>query len=512
MPKAAIYARYSSDLQTPQSIDDQFRLCRILAEREGWDIVAAYQDEAASGASIRGREGIARLLNEARAGRFEIVCAEALDRISRDQEDMAHIHKLLRFAGVAIHTVAEGRADELHIGFKGTMNALFLKDLADKTRRGQRGRVEKGRSGGGLAHGYDVVLHDEDGAGGRRINEQEAMIVRRIFRAFAAGETPAAIATGLNRELIPGPAGHPWGATKIRGHKMRGTGILNNELYRGVLVWNRLRYIKDPVTGKRQARLNPAAEWIRKEVPALRIIEESLWQAVKERQLAQEQCHTDLRDGIRKAREVRAQHPGVGLSNFHRLVICADCGGEFCAVGRDRYGCAHHYRRKTCCNSKTLQRRAMEAGIRDLLVETVVMMGEHAEAFGDEENLAARHLRGQTLRERRELEAIETRLGGLLVAIEGGLYTPRMKLRFQQLEDRAERLRTHLQAGTERLNHLQAQEKDGSRETVASLIADLQTGDDERAILKLRRMIGPIMVTPRSAHEQCPLNWRRTPG
>lgn len=165
MPKAALYARYSSDLQNPQSIDDQFRLCRILAEREGWDIVAAYRDEAASGASIRGREGIARLLNEARAGRFEIVCAEALDRISRDQEDMAHIHKLLRFAGAAIHTVAEGRADELHIGFKGTMNALFLKDLADKTRRGQRGRVEKGRSGGGLAYGYDVVSHDEEPSG-----------------------------------------------------------------------------------------------------------------------------------------------------------------------------------------------------------------------------------------------------------------------------------------------------------------------------------------------------------
>lgn len=61
---------------------------------------------------------------------------------------MAHIHKLLRFAGVAIHPIAEGRADELYVGFKGTMNALFPKDLADKTRRGQRGRVDKGRPGG----------------------------------------------------------------------------------------------------------------------------------------------------------------------------------------------------------------------------------------------------------------------------------------------------------------------------------------------------------------------------
>lgn len=63
----------------------------------------------------------------------------------------------LRFAGVKLVTVAEGEISELHVSLKGTMNALFLKDLADKTRRGLRGRVEAGRSGGGLCYGYDVV-------------------------------------------------------------------------------------------------------------------------------------------------------------------------------------------------------------------------------------------------------------------------------------------------------------------------------------------------------------------
>ena len=45
----------------------------------------------------------------------------------------------------------------LHVGLKGTMNALFLKDLAAKTHRGLRGRVEHGKSGGGLCYGYRVV-------------------------------------------------------------------------------------------------------------------------------------------------------------------------------------------------------------------------------------------------------------------------------------------------------------------------------------------------------------------
>ena len=75
--------------------------------------------------------------------------AESLDRLSRDQEDTAAVHKRLAFVGVRIITLAEGEIGHLHVGFKGTMNALFLKDLADKTRRGLRGRVEAGKSGGG---------------------------------------------------------------------------------------------------------------------------------------------------------------------------------------------------------------------------------------------------------------------------------------------------------------------------------------------------------------------------
>ena len=80
---------------------------------------------------------------------MDIVLAEAMDRLSRDQEDIAGLFKRMQFAGVRIVTLSEGDVSQLHVGLKGTMNALFLKDLADKTRRGQRGRVEKGKAGGG---------------------------------------------------------------------------------------------------------------------------------------------------------------------------------------------------------------------------------------------------------------------------------------------------------------------------------------------------------------------------
>src|SRR6266404_7156335 len=283
--RAVIYARYSSDQQREASIEDQVRLCRERIDRDGWSFLATYSDAAMSGAS-RLRPGYQKLLEDARGGQFDIVVAEALDRISRDQEDIAGFYKQLGFAGVRLVTLAEGDISELHVGLKGTMNALFLKDLAAKTHRGLEGRVREGRSGGGLSYGYDVVreqdLRGEPVHGGRRINEAEAGIARRIFREFITGKSPRAIAHGLNADKIAGPRGRLWSDTTIRGHTLRGTGVLHNELYIGRLVWNRLQYVKDPSTGKRVSRLNPEADWLITEVAELRIIDDTLWQQVQD--------------------------------------------------------------------------------------------------------------------------------------------------------------------------------------------------------------------------------------
>ena len=197
---------------------------------------------------------------------------------------MAGIFKRLCFAGVKLVTLSEGEITDLHVGLKGSMNALFLRDLADKTRRGLRGRVEAGRSGGGNSYGYDVVPGSEEDRGRRTINRAEAQIVVRIFEEYRTGKSPRRIAFDLNADRVPGPAGKDWGPSTINGNRARGTGVLNNELYIGRLVWNRLRYIKNPDTGKRISRLKPETEWIIKDVPELRIIEQGLWDAVKGRQ------------------------------------------------------------------------------------------------------------------------------------------------------------------------------------------------------------------------------------
>ena len=78
--RAVIYARYSSDAQSPASIEDQLRVCRVDAEREGWDVVSTHHDAAVSGA-IKDKPGLATLLGVVASGGVDIVLAESLDRL-----------------------------------------------------------------------------------------------------------------------------------------------------------------------------------------------------------------------------------------------------------------------------------------------------------------------------------------------------------------------------------------------------------------------------------------------
>src|SRR5687768_2455105 len=315
--KVAIYSRYSSDNQRDASIADQLRICREFAARQGWTVVREFTDHAISGATLL-RSGFQALVRDALNRRFDVVLAESLDRFSRDQEDTAGLFKRLTFASVNIVTLAEGDITHLHIGFKGTMNALFLKDLAEKTHRGLRGRVEGGKSAGGLGYGYRVVKSLSGGTvttGEREIEAAEAAVVERIFREFVAGAAPKTIARRLNHDRIDGPFGGTWSPSTIHGNSRRGTGILNNELYVGRLIWNRLRYVKNPDTGKRISRLRSEERRVGKEIPSLRIVSDELWNAVKDRQSATRRTITRAGKD-RKSTRLNSSHGYISYAVF----------------------------------------------------------------------------------------------------------------------------------------------------------------------------------------------------
>ncbi len=504
MTRVALYARYSDDKQSAASIEDQFRICREHAAREKWEIVSTYHDPAISGASVILRPGVQALLQNAQRGKFDVVLAEALDRVSRDQADVATLFKHLRFAGVQIVTLSEGEISELHVGLKGTMNALFLKDLAAKTHRGLRGRVEKGKSGGGLCYGYDVVkLIDAEGEpirGERTINEAEAEIVRRVFREFAAGISPRAIARRLNDEGVSGPDGTLWTDSTVRGHAARGTGFLNNELYVGKLVWNRLRYIKDPATGKRVSRINPREKWITTEIPELRIINDALWQAVKTRQGEITVKYANTITATRAAFANRLNGTHRPRSLLSGLLVCGCCGGPYALRGQDRYACSNHVMNGSCTNSRTIAREPLEARMLEGLRERLMAPEVAAEAmrtYAEETNRLNWERRSSGDADRRELDKIARSIKEIVATIEDGSGSRALAARLGELESKEDELNARLTQVPVDIPDLHPNLAGIYRRKVERLAEALRRPDErDEAAEAIRALIERITLTP----------------
>src|SRR5438034_2569896 len=131
---------------------------------------------------------------------------------------------------------------------------------------------------GGKVYGYDNV--EVLGTNGtrqsvtRRVNAEQAAVVRRIFELYAAGTGMLTVAHRLNEEGVKPPRGRGWAPSAVRE-------MLHRPLYRGEVVWNRSQKIVKGGTKKQRKR--PEAEWLTLPAPELRVVSEELWQRVKVR-------------------------------------------------------------------------------------------------------------------------------------------------------------------------------------------------------------------------------------
>jgi site-specific DNA recombinase len=412
--KAAIYVRFSSELQNDRSIDDQVALCRQYAERNNLSVTTVYDDRARSGASVLGRYGLLRLMDAAREKAFDVIIVEALDRLSRDQEDLAGIWKRLQFLGIEIRAVHEGKADAIQVGVRGLVGALYLQDLAHKVRRGMTGVIRDGRHAGGRAYGYRPIAGKP---GEMHIVPEEAEVIRRIFAAYVAGDTPREIAGALNKDGIPPPRGTRWNASTINGSRQRGYGILHNAMYGGRLVWNRVRMVKDPDSGKRVSRANSADQWQSVPAPQLAIVHADIFAAVQARKQA-----------LGGERPQSRRRPRRLLSG---LLKCGCCGSGMAANGTDkskkiRVQCSAVRESGTCTHKRRYYLESIEevvvTGLRDELRDPQ-LIAEYVKTYHEER----RRLLGSvaTERNRREQKLAETKraIDRLVDALAEGLMT-----------------------------------------------------------------------------------------
>lgn len=357
MKTAAIYARYSSDLQKDRSIADQIALCEQIALRNGYSVGEIFTDRAKSGASMFERDGLLALMNAAKKRGFQAVICESLSRLSRDQEDTAAIYKRLKFNEVTIID-SGGIVSDVHVGVGGIVNSMFLKNLAVSVKRSVDGRVRDGLVPGRIAFGYRSTGKPCE----REVDPAEAAIVLRIFEEYADGKSMRDIAGDLKRENIATPD--------------LATGeMLRNQIYIGKNIWNATSSVKDPETGRRLFRRTAIEDQIVVDVPHMRIIPQQLWNRVEH-----------LRGARSKAQGWHGprQHKFVNKDQLLLgLLTCGKCGGSMFIGqnnpdGAPRMVCSYAHRRENCDHRrsyclKTLQNTILD-GIKEKLADRKALL------------------------------------------------------------------------------------------------------------------------------------------
>lgn len=224
MHTAIVYARYSTDLQTENSIDAQLRACREYADAHNIIITGEYADRAISGTTDR-RPEFQRAIAEAK----DIFLVHKYDRFARDRYDHAIYGKVLKDKGVKLIAAAEdfgeGKNAVLLTGITQVLSEYYIANLREETKKGQRERALHGLWNGGVPpFGYDI----KDGK--LAINEAEAFWVKKIFDAALAGEGYSQILRELEAAGVRGKRGRVIKYTQIYE-------MLRNEKYTGAFMY-----------------------------------------------------------------------------------------------------------------------------------------------------------------------------------------------------------------------------------------------------------------------------------
>lgn len=510
--RAAVYARYSSENQRPESIEDQVAACRRFAAQRGFTLLEEhlYTDQAQSGAR-RDRPGLVALLAAGQQRAFEIVLVDDLSRLARDNYLMLSVLAELQFAGVRVVSVADGldSHDEeatLGIQIRGIFNELQLRDLKKKTLRGQIGQKRRGFSVGEHTYGYTSVpvgATRVDKKGRLRpegykfeLQPREAAVVLRVFTAYAAGLSLTRVVRMLNAEGVPGRlrASKGWSPATV-------SRLLDNEKYIGRWVWNKQELRRDPRTGRRRPFPKPESEWITHEDEALRIVPQDLWAQVRAR-----------RQDVRQSwpggpgRRGFSAHQGGRESSFptHLLsgaMVCGLCGTTMAEVSGKAggyYGCLGAT--KGACHNKLLIRRSLvEKRILDTVRERLSSPA-HIEYIlrrvEAEVGKLYAHLPEALHLKETELVAEERRLANFVDFIGEGRGSRTLADALRETERKVETLREDREGLRRSREHVfQVPPIEWIQERIAKLKELLERNPDRSGLL-LRKLLGPLRLEP----------------
>ena len=311
--------------------------------------------------------------------------------------------------------------------------------------------------------------------------------MRRIYTEYVGGKGTMAIVRALNEQGEPGPSGGKWNLSALIGSNQRRNGLLNNELYRGTIVYNRQRFLKDPATGKRVSRANPESEWQRQDVPDLRIVDEDIWQ---------------------KAQRVRAVR-GVPLQQINKqrgpkrllsgLVYCGCCGAKYNVATRDFMRCSARTNSGTCMDSRLMRVADLEHRVLSAL-EQELLTDEHFDAavaaYKQEFMQAQGERSAAKLHLESELAETQKKLDRLLRLVEDGHADPAIAgPRLNELSSKKRNIASELSLRPDDAPKIPATDSSAKyRKLVEDLRLGSADGSDEEATALVRGLVQRVTI------------------
>ena len=418
MKTAVIYARYSCDNQTEQSIEGQLRICKKYAQDKDLLVVDTYIDRAAT-ATNDNRAAFQKMLADSAQRCWDYVIVYKLDRFSRNKYESVVHKKTLKDNGVKLLSAMEQIPDtpegNLMEALLEGFNQYFSEELSQKVRRGIRESWIKGNSTGQPLYGYDTVNKKYV------VNEYEAAFVKDVFTMYAQGYTVPAILEEMLARGAKKRSGKPFDAKFIYN-------ILHNVRYTGRVQHDGVCY----------DNIFPA------------IVSQDIWDKI---------------DIIKEANKIapsrKKEKFGYILSG---KLVCGKCKHRMKGVsGTSKTGATHHYyvcgarnRKTNNCDKAAVLKKATE----DIVIEAtsnLLASEENIDIIAD--GIVSFHNRqienDSTLKYlvKRKDAAVKAS-NNIIRAIEQGIFTEQTKARMDELETEITQLQVEINREQQRLHTL----------------------------------------------------------
>lgn len=424
MKTAVIYARYSSDSQTEQSIEGQLRVCQQYAKNNDILIVDTYIDRAMTGTNDL-RPDFQRMIKDSSKKQWDYVIVYKLDRFSRNKyETTIHKHTLSN-NGVKVLSAMENIPDTpegiiLESLLEG-MNQYYSAELSQKVNRGLKESYIKGQFTGGVQiYGYEVKDKKN------YIHPVEGEIVKEIFDKYSKGITAVLIAEDLKKRGIRTNAGKF--ITDKQIYKMIANTKYNGKVQHGDTVYTNI-------------------------YPA--IVDDDIWQRVQ------------------KIRNANKHAPGRKKEIYDFILsgklICGDCktmmvGESGTSSTGDKYyyyNCLSRRRKKSNCKFKAIHKQVLEDDIMaitwKLLCDTQTITELAKQILKRHENATKQNINIKALTNKRD--GLLKASNNLISAIEQGIITEQTKIRLKELEAQISQLDFEIEQEKQRTYSFLTQEK-----------------------------------------------------